>query len=101
VFLEELKVDDAPQLKWGVKGKHIMFPEDLDADQAAEKAFVDALNNLGIAREQVTKIVATGAGRKQVPFATSDITEVGAGARGAVFMCPTARTVIDVGAEEG
>ena len=30
VFLEELKVDGAPQLRWGVKGKHIMFPEDLD-----------------------------------------------------------------------
>ena len=43
VFLEELKVDGAPQLKWGVKGKHIMFPEDLDADQAADKAFNEAL----------------------------------------------------------
>ncbi|MFZ5511547.1 MAG: acyl-CoA dehydratase activase [Pseudomonadota bacterium] len=101
VFLEELKVDGAPQLKWGVKGKHIMFPEDLDADQAADKAFADALAAAGLTRDQVTRIVATGAGRKQVKFATGDVTEVGAGARGAVFMCPSAKTVIDVGAEEG
>ncbi len=101
VFLEELKVEGAPQLKWGIKGKHIMFPEDLDMDVAAEKAFTDALQGAGISREQVTKVVATGAGRKQVKFATSDVTEVGAGARGAVFMCPSAKTVIDVGAEEG
>jgi activator of 2-hydroxyglutaryl-CoA dehydratase len=47
VFLEELKVDGAPQLRWGVKGKHIMFPEDLDADQAADKAFEDALKGAG------------------------------------------------------
>ncbi|CAG0927092.1 2-hydroxyisocaproyl-CoA dehydratase activator [Rhodocyclaceae bacterium] len=101
VFVEELKVDGAPQLRWGVKGKHIMFPEDLDADQAADKAFDEALKASGLTREQVKHVVATGAGRKQVKFATADITEVSAGAKGAVFMCPTARTVIDVGAEEG
>lgn len=101
VFVEELKVEGAPQLKWGVKGKHIMFPEDLDMDVAAEKAFDDAMKSAGITRDQVSLIVATGSGRKQVKFATSDMTEVGAGARGAVFMCPSARTVIDVGAEEG
>ncbi|MDR2239585.1 MAG: acyl-CoA dehydratase activase [Zoogloeaceae bacterium] len=101
VFLEELKVDGAPDLKWGVKGKHIMFPEDLDADEAAEKAFNEAIEAAGISRDKVTHVVATGAGRKQVKFATSDVTEVSAGARGAVFMCPDARTVIDVGAEEG
>ncbi|MFZ5465572.1 MAG: acyl-CoA dehydratase activase [Pseudomonadota bacterium] len=101
VFLEELKVDGAPQLKWGVRGKHIMFPEDLDADQAAEKAFNEALQASGIAREQVRRVVATGAGRKQVKFAHEDVTEVSAGAKGTVFMCPSARTVIDVGAEEG
>ncbi len=43
--------------------------------------------------------MSTGSGRKQVKFANADVTEVGAG-RGAVFMCPTAKTV-DVGAEEG
>lgn len=101
VFLEELKVDGASQLKWGVKGKHIMFPEGMDADLAADKAFDDALKGAGLSRDQVSRVVATGAGRKQVKFADSDVTEVGAGARGAVFMCPTAKTVVDVGSEEG
>ena len=101
VFLEELKVADAPQLKWGVKGKHIMFPDELDMDVAAVKAFEDGMREAGITRDQVKYIVSTGAGRKQVKFATADVTEVSAGARGAVFMCPTAQTVVDVGAEEG
>ncbi|MEK7737977.1 MAG: acyl-CoA dehydratase activase [Pseudomonadota bacterium] len=101
VFLEELKVAGAPQLKWGVKGKHIMFPDELDIDVSAVKAFEDGMRAAGISRDQVKFVVATGAGRKQVKFASGDVTEVSAGARGAVFMCPTAQTVIDVGAEEG
>ncbi len=101
VLLEGLKVDGVPQLKWGVKKAHIMFPEDLDMDVAAEKVFTETLQSAGVARDQVTRVVSTGAGRKQVKFANEDVTEVSAGARGAVFMCPSARTVIDVGAEEG
>ena len=101
VFIEELKVSGAPQLRWGVKGKHIMFPEDMDMDEAAEKLFAEALSSAGITRDQVAKIVSTGAGGKHVKFATGYVTDVSAGARGAVFMCPTAKTVIDVGAEEG
>jgi benzoyl-CoA reductase subunit D len=101
VFLEELKVDGAPQLKWGVKQTHIIFPEDLDMDVAAEKAYTEALQAAGVAREQIDRVIATGAGRKQVKFAQDSVTEVSAGARGAVYMCPSARTVIDVGAEEG
>ncbi|HEX9812193.1 MAG TPA: acyl-CoA dehydratase activase [Burkholderiales bacterium] len=101
VLLEELKVEGAPQLKWGVKQTHIMFPEDLDMDVAAEKVYGEALQAAGLTREQIGRVVATGTGRKQVKFAQDSVTEVSAGARGAVFMCPSARTVIDVGAEEG
>ena len=101
VFLEELNVEGAPQLKWGIKGKHMMFPDELDMDLAADKALADGLTEAGLTRDQITRIVSTGAGRKQVRFADSDVTEVSAGARGAVFMCPAAQTVVDVGAEEG
>lgn len=101
VFLEELDVAGAPQLKWGVKGKYMMFPEDLDMDVAADKALEDGLAAAGLTRDQVKRVVATGAGRKQVRFANEDVTEVSAGARGAVYMCPSAKTVVDVGAEEG
>src|SRR5690606_1204314 len=43
----------------------------------------------------------TGAGRSQVKFATEGVTEMTAGARGANYMFPEVRTVVDVGAEEG
>lgn len=101
VFLEQLNEEGAAQLKWGIMGKHMMFPDELDMDEAADKALADGLLAVGLRREQIGRIVSTGAGRKQVRFADGDVTEVSAGARGAVFMYPTAQTVVDVGAEEG
>lgn len=101
VLLENVKVDGAPQLQYAVKKAHLMFPGDLDQDVAAEKAFTEALAAAGIERGAVKAVYATGAGRKQVTFATDVVTEMSAGARGAVYMFPQARTVVDVGAEEG
>ena len=101
VLVEELKVDGAPQLKYGVKKSHIMMPGDLDQDVAADKAFNEALAAAGLKREDVKAVFATGAGRKQVAFATEGVTEMTAGAKGANYMFPMCRTVVDVGAEEG
>ena len=101
VLIEELKVDGAPQLKYGVKKAHIMMPGDLDQDVAADKAYNEALAEAGLKREDVKAVFATGAGRKQVAFSAEGITEMTAGAKGANFMFPMARTVVDVGAEEG
>src|SRR5574340_426217 len=75
----------------GSRTVKVVFVENLNVD----------LEGAGLSRDQVGRVVATGAGRKQVKFANEDITEVSAGAMGAVFMCPSSKTVIDVGAEEG
>lgn len=73
----------------------------LEQEKAINSAFEDALNQCRLKKEDIVHITATGAGRKIVPFANSDITEVTAAAKGTNFIYPTARTVIDVGAEEG
>lgn len=72
-----------------------------DQSEAVEKAFVMALEEAGLARDQVDRTVATGAGRKAVSLAQGGVTEVTADARGANRLMPSARTVVDVGAEEG
>ncbi len=72
-----------------------------DQQAAIEQAFASALKQAGLAREQLGHITATGIGRKSVAFAHSEITEVSADAKAAVFLFPSVRTVIDVGAEEG
>jgi len=73
----------------------------LDQKESLEKAMDQALAESGVDRNDMTKIVATGVGRNDVEFADSDITEVGADAKGVIALYPTARTVIDIGAEEG
>ena len=92
VLLEEINVEGKPT--FAVKKAHMMMPGDLDADQAADKAFGDALAVAGVTRDQVKSVFATGAGRGQVGFATEGITEMTAGAKGAVFMFPQARTIV-------
>ncbi|HUW65681.1 MAG TPA: acyl-CoA dehydratase activase [Spirochaetia bacterium] len=76
-------------------------PTGFEQKEAASSALVAALAEAGISREQVAGVVATGAGKSEVVFADDHITEVGADARGALFLVPAARTVVDVGAEEG
>jgi benzoyl-CoA reductase subunit D len=72
-----------------------------EAKESAEKAFALALKDAGIKKEDLGAIVATGAGRKHAPHTDREVTEVGADAKGATTLYPNARTIIDVGAEEG
>lgn len=73
------------------------FDQGLAAGAAYDKAVAEAC----ITREEVKYVISTGVGKGQVLFAGGTITEVSAGARGAVYFFPSGRSVIDVGAEEG
>ncbi|KPK97588.1 MAG: CoA activase [Planctomycetes bacterium SM23_65] len=73
----------------------------MDTPAAAQQAYDRALSEGGITSDDVEKVVATGAGRHEPKFKNDIVTEVGADARGAIHLFPEARTVIDVGAEEG
>jgi benzoyl-CoA reductase subunit D len=81
-------------------GKSIVLAG-FDSKAAAEQAFSLALDAAGITKDDVESIYATGAGRKHAPYTEKDITEVGGDVKGALFLYPNVRTVIDVGAEEG
>ncbi|MBI1905670.1 MAG: CoA activase [Rhodocyclales bacterium] len=101
VLLEDIKVEGAPQIKYDMKKPYLMMPGDLDMDKAAEIAFDSACKEAGVDKGSVKRVYATGAGRKQVTFAADSVTEMTAGAKGAVYMFPNVKTVVDVGAEEG
>lgn len=72
-----------------------------DTASDIKEALDAGLAEAGVSREQVESIYATGAGRKEVKEADDSYTEVGADAAGAIYLFSSARTVIDVGAEEG
>lgn len=69
--------------------------------EAADKLYDETLKEAGIKREDVARVVATGSAGKRVSFAQSVIPDATADARGVNRLIPSARTVIDVGAEEG
>lgn len=72
-----------------------------EKEELAEQAFNQALQQAGLSRQDIGYTVATGIGRKRVPFANETITAPSADAKGIVWYLPSVRTVIDVGAEEG
>lgn len=78
-----------------------MIPAGLDAKAAANQAYDEALKTAGVTRKDVQKVLVTGAGRKDCDFARGEVTEVSADAKGIMYVMPNARTVINVGAEEG
>jgi len=71
-----------------------------DLKQTSEAALEEALKKAGVKREDVKKIVATGFGKIAAPFADDETTQVIAAAKGAYYVRPSTRTVIEVGAEE-
>ncbi|NMB41206.1 MAG: CoA activase [Firmicutes bacterium] len=69
--------------------------------QAIEKALEQALSTANLEKTDIYLAIATGAGKADVTFAGGTITEVRAAAKGTIKLFPKARTVIDVGSEEG
>jgi predicted CoA-substrate-specific enzyme activase len=83
-----------------ILGKSLV-PAGVDTAWAAESAYHEALKKAGLKRRDVRRVCATGSGKLQAAFRNEEVTEVGADARGAVHLFPKARTVVDVGVEEG
>jgi predicted CoA-substrate-specific enzyme activase len=67
---------------------------------AAERGFEEAIAAGGIRREEVRFVVGTGYGRFRVTFGDLQITEIACHARGAKFLFPETRTVIDMGGQD-
>ncbi len=72
-----------------------------DQEESAQEALDKAIEKAAINREDIKHITATGAGMEAIFFANDNITTVTADGRGAFYLFPSARTVIDIGAEEG
>jgi predicted CoA-substrate-specific enzyme activase len=68
--------------------------------RAAAQALDQALDQAGLARDELDRIVATGYGRVAVEFADEQVTEISCYARGIHHLFPQARTVIDIGGQD-
>jgi predicted CoA-substrate-specific enzyme activase len=69
------------------------------AEDEAREAMGEALRQADLKLEDLTNVVSTGTSRMRVPFACKQRSIVTCLARGARFLFPPARTVVDAGAE--
>ncbi len=67
---------------------------------AAGQALQAVLDELGLKREDVGRVVATGYGRVSVDFADQQVTEISCYARGIHHLSPEVQTVIDIGGQD-
>lgn len=75
-----------------------VFKTGIDMKKIASTVFDKAME--GIAKEDVKFVVSTGYGRRIVPFANKNITEITCTARGAFEIFPMSSTVVDIGGQD-
>ncbi len=71
----------------------------VDFPAVAKEALNTALQQAGLKEKDLSYIATTGFGRYNVPFRDIQITEITSAARGAVFLFPKTRSVLDIGAQ--
>lgn len=68
--------------------------------QSAQEVMETVLAQAGRAHTDVVFCVGTGYGREKIPFMNETRSEIACHGKGARFMVPTARTVIDIGGQD-
>ncbi len=74
-------------------------PTGFKLSAAAAQALDRAIAEGGVRSSEVEYVVATGFGRHQVNLGDVKVTDLTAGARGAAFLFPNTRTILDVGGQ--
>jgi len=67
---------------------------------SAEEAIGSALSKAGLLMKDIDYCIGTGYGRDLIPFINEAMTEIVCHGRGARWMVPSARTVIDIGGQD-
>lgn len=85
-------------------GKQIIaysvVPTGARAEESAQKALDEALQKANKKKEALTRTVATGYGRSHIGAGGQGVTEITCHAKGAFFLDPRVRTVIDIGGQD-
>ena len=77
-----------------------ILPTGAGAASGAEKALEEALDQAGIQKNDLDRIVTTGYGRDTIGISDKAITEITCHAKGAFFLDPDVRTIIDIGGQD-
>jgi predicted CoA-substrate-specific enzyme activase len=68
--------------------------------QTAQEVMDQALAQVGLTFKDIDHCVSTGYGRDKIPFADSSISEISCHGRGAHWVNPNVRTIVDIGGQD-
>lgn len=79
---------------------HAINATGAESAASSERVMKQALEAASLRLDDIRYVVSTGYGRVIVPFAHEDVTELSCHARGAQWLFPSARTVLDMGGQD-
>lgn len=68
--------------------------------ESAQRILDEILRKTHLQREELSLIVSTGYGRVSIPFADKTVTEISCHGRGAHYLNPKVRTILDIGGQD-
>lgn len=77
-----------------------ILPTGAGAAAGADRALGEALAQAGLSRSDINATVTTGYGRTAIKLGDQSITEITCHAKGAYFLDPSVRTIIDIGGQD-
>lgn len=77
-----------------------LIPTGYDSTVTANRAIGEALEKAGLSLSDLDYVVSTGYGRLIVPFAQKNVSEISCHARGACWIHPDVRTILDMGGQD-
>ncbi|MCJ7520680.1 MAG: acyl-CoA dehydratase activase [Dehalococcoidia bacterium] len=88
-------------MKNGEVISYVIIPSTTKPELTARTVMDEAIEKAGLSSiEDLDYIIGTGYGRLKVPFANENISEITCHARGAQWLLPTVRTVVDIGGQD-
>ena len=68
--------------------------------ESAQRILEEILQKANLQRSDLIKIVSTGYGRVSIPFADENVTEISCHGKGAHYLNPEIRTILDIGGQD-
>ncbi len=77
-----------------------IIPARADVVQSASEVMDKLLEDCGLSHEDIDYCISTGYGRDKIPFADGNISEISCHGKGAYWIDPNIRTIIDIGGQD-
>lgn len=70
------------------------------SSESAQRILDEVLTKADLPRSSISAIISTGYGRVSIPFADENVTEISCHGKGAHFLNPRIRTILDIGGQD-